>query len=215
MTYSVLFPHHLSFLLRLLLYICLWLHKDWDCSLETVCLFCCLSVIPDLQLPLQSQLHVFFSPRNLSVPAFLSSPGHGFLHCWLVPHVSTLAGSTAFLSQTLSRMVLHQLSFEELTCVQLKIFPILSFNLGYLDHFLPPHSLGGPQRGSCLVFYTVFRKEGFELLWNEPRTVVHFKCVGKSKPSKYWLEAVNDLCAWSWPQDNYFKISAIIVHYNK
>ena len=124
--------------------------------METVCFFCCFSVIPDLQLPLQSQLHVFFNPRNLFVSAFLPSPCHRFLHCLWVPHFLTLAGSTAFLSQTLSRMVLHQLSFEELTSVQLKICPILSFNLGYLDHFLPPHSLGGHRGGVvwCSILFS-------------------------------------------------------------
>ena len=170
MTHSIFFPHHSSLLLWLLLYICLWLHKHWYCSLETVCLFRCLSVIPDLQLPLQSQLHVFFNPRNLSVSAFLPSPGHGFLHCWWVPHVSTLAGSTAFLSQTLSRMVLHQFSFEELTSVQLKICFILSFNLGYLDHFLPPHSLGGHRGGvvRCSILFSAGKAlNSSEMNWGQ------------------------------------------------
>ena len=55
MTHSVLLPHHLTSLMWLL-YFCLWLHKDWGCSLETVCLFCCFSIILDLQLPLIYQL---------------------------------------------------------------------------------------------------------------------------------------------------------------
>ena len=43
-------------------------------------LFRCFSIILDLQLPLDSQLHVSLCPHNLSVSAFLPSLGHGFLH---------------------------------------------------------------------------------------------------------------------------------------
>ena len=72
MTHSALLPHHLSSLMWLLLYFCLWLHNDWGRSLETVCLFWCFSVILDLQLPLDSQLHISLCPHNLLCVSFLA-----------------------------------------------------------------------------------------------------------------------------------------------
>ena len=39
----------------------------------------------------------------------------------MVPYVFTLANSTALYSRTLTKIALHQLSFEDLTCTQLQI----------------------------------------------------------------------------------------------
>ena len=202
-----------------ILYFCLWLHNDWGRSLETVCLFWCFSVILDLQLPLDSQLHISLCPHKSFCVSFLAQ--------YWSRISSLLAGAPRLNSGNFDRISLPNIEKNGATPVIIwgvDLCAVTSlwrscrksfFNKVRFWRSTSPfawgHRGGGGGGRGCSVFYPVFHKEGFEPLWNKLRTIVRFKCVGNSKQSICWLEAVHDLCAFSWPQDNYFKISAVIL----